>query len=135
MKLVLVAQSCLTLCNPTDCRSPASSVHGILQARILEWPLTIPFSRGSSQPRDQTWGSCIAGRFFIVWATGKTLSRPKSFLSLEVIQESVIWHLMTIESNWRKAVPRFGTHRTLLLESVTEVSQKWFKWRFVSLVR
>ena len=44
---------------------PGSSVHGILQARILEW-VAIPFSRGSSQPRDQTWVSCIAGRFFTV---------------------------------------------------------------------
>ena len=47
---VLVAQSCLTLCNPTDSSPPGSSVHGILQARILEW-VTISFSRGSSQPR------------------------------------------------------------------------------------
>ena len=44
------------------------SVHGISQARILEW-VAIPFSRGSSQPRDQTWVTCIAGRFFTVWAT------------------------------------------------------------------
>ena len=48
---VLVAQLCLTLfCNPTDCSPPASSVQGILQARILEW-VAIPFSMGSSQPR------------------------------------------------------------------------------------
>ena len=45
-----------------------SSVHGILQVRILEWA-AIPFSRGSAWPRDQTWVSCIAGRFFTVWAT------------------------------------------------------------------
>ena len=44
---------------------PGSSVHGILQARILEW-VAIPFSRGSSRPRDQTWVSCIAGRFFTI---------------------------------------------------------------------
>ena len=44
-----------------------SSVHGILQARILEW-VTIDFSRGSSQPRDQTWVSHVAGRFFTIWA-------------------------------------------------------------------
>ena len=50
--LCLVAQSCLTLCNPTDCRLPGSSVHGILQARTLEW-VAMPSSRGSSQPRDQ----------------------------------------------------------------------------------
>ena len=48
---VKAAQSCPTLCNPLDCSLPGSSVHGILQARILEW-VTIPFSRGSSQPRD-----------------------------------------------------------------------------------
>ena len=52
---VLVAQSCLTLCNPMDCSLPGSSVHGILQARILEW-VAMPFSTGSSQPRDQTQG-------------------------------------------------------------------------------
>ena len=56
------AQSCLTLCNPMDCSPPGSSVHGILQARILEW--VIPFSRGSSQSRDRNQVSCIAGRFF-----------------------------------------------------------------------
>ena len=48
---VLVNQSCLTLCNLMDCSLPGSSVHGILQARILEW-VAIPFSRGSSQLRD-----------------------------------------------------------------------------------
>ena len=58
-----VAQSCLTLCDPMDCSLPAFSVHGILQARILEW-VTISFSRGSSQPRDQTRVSRIGGRRF-----------------------------------------------------------------------
>ena len=59
-----VPQLCLTLCDPIDCSPPDSSVHGILQARILEW-VAIPFSRGSSQPRDQTHGdqiSCIGRR-------------------------------------------------------------------------
>jgi len=48
-----------------DCSPPGFSVHGILQARILEW-VAIPFSRGTSQPRDQTLVSCIAGRSFTV---------------------------------------------------------------------
>ena len=48
---VKVAQSHLTLCEPMDCILPGSSVYGILQARILEW-VAVPFSRGSSQPRD-----------------------------------------------------------------------------------
>ena len=47
---------------------PGSSLHGILQARILEW-IAVPFSRGSFWPRDWTWVSCIAGRFFTIWAT------------------------------------------------------------------
>ena len=51
--LGLAAQSCPTLCDPLDCSLPGSSVHGILQARILEW-VAMPSSRGSSQPRDQT---------------------------------------------------------------------------------
>ena len=63
----LVAQLCLTLCDPMDCRTPSSSVHGILQARILKW-VAIPFSKGSSQPRDQTQVSYVAGRFFTSWA-------------------------------------------------------------------
>ena len=62
---VLVAQLCLTLCDPMYCSPPGSSVHGILKARILEW-IAISFSRGSSQPRDQTQVSCIAGRFFTI---------------------------------------------------------------------
>ena len=55
---VKVTQSCLTLCNPMAC-----TVHGILQARILEW-VAFPFSKGSSQPRNQTGVLCIAGGFF-----------------------------------------------------------------------
>ena len=57
--------SCPTLCNPIDCNLEGFSVHGILQARILEW-VAIPFSRGSSQPRDRTLDSCIASRFFTI---------------------------------------------------------------------
>ena len=68
----LVAQSCLTLCGPMDCRPPGSSVHGILQARILEW-VAIFFSRGSPPLKDRTQVSCIAGRFFTAWAPGKLL--------------------------------------------------------------
>ena len=76
---VKVTQLHLTLCNPMDCSPSGCSVHGILRARILEW-VAIPFSRGSSQPKGQTWVSCIAGRFFTVWATweGWTGSLPNS---------------------------------------------------------
>ena len=57
------------LCNPMDCSPTGSSVHGILQARILEWVAAIPFSRGSSQSRNQTQVSHIAGRFLTNWVT------------------------------------------------------------------
>ena len=61
---VLVAQSRPTLCNPMNCSSPGSSVHGILQARILQWVL----------PDPGTQVSCIAGRFFTIWANREALS-------------------------------------------------------------
>ena len=64
---------CPNLCDPMDCSPPVSSVHGILQARMLEW-VVISFSRGSSQPRDWTHVSCIAGKFFTAWAVGEALS-------------------------------------------------------------
>ena len=66
---VLVALSCLTLCNTMDYSPPGSSVHGILQGRILEW-IAMPSSRGSSRPRDGTHVSCIGGRFLPSEASG-----------------------------------------------------------------
>ena len=66
-----VCESCSamwTLCDPVDYSLPGSSVHGILQVRILKW-VAIPFSRRSSQPKVQTPVSQVAGRFFSVWAT------------------------------------------------------------------
>ena len=62
----------LNLCNAMDCSPPGSSVHGISQARILEW-VAISFSRGSSQPRDLTHVSCLAGRFFTTLPPGKPI--------------------------------------------------------------
>ena len=59
------AQSCLTLCDPIDCSPPGSSIHGIFQARVLEW-VAISFSRGSSKPRDRTRVSHIVGRRFTI---------------------------------------------------------------------
>ena len=76
-----VAQSCLTLGDPMDCSTPGSSVHGIYQARILEW-VAMPSSRGSSQPRDQTCvscDSCIAGGFFTAEPQGKPRSHTLIF--------------------------------------------------------
>ena len=69
---VWVTQSCLTLRDSVDCSPSGSSINGILQGRILEW-VAIPVSRGSSQPRDQTQVSWIAGRLFTVWAAREAL--------------------------------------------------------------
>ena len=60
-----VARSCPTVFDPMDCSLPGSSVHGIFQARVLEW-VAISFSRGSSQPRDRSRVSLAVGRCFTV---------------------------------------------------------------------
>ena len=76
--------SCVPLCDSMDCSLPGSSVHGILQARTLEW-VAIPFSRGSAWSRKWTQVSCIAGRFlFTVWATREA---PKSSRWLQSVQQ------------------------------------------------
>ena len=69
-----VAQSCLTLCDFMGCSPPGSSVHGILQARILEWA-AMPSSRGSSWRRDRTCTSCIVGGFIYHWAFWRAVHR------------------------------------------------------------
>ena len=87
---VLVAWLCLTLCDPVDCSPPGFSVHGILQVRILEW-LAIPFSRGSSWPRDWSHISCISGRFFTVRPTKEV---PYSIYSCKIFAVfSVLYHI------------------------------------------
>ena len=92
-----VAQSCLTLCDPVDCSLPGCSVHGILQARILEW-VAISFLRGSSRPSDQTWISHIAGRCFTLWATREAqymgdvlLKRFKIWKGALKLMQSLFW--------------------------------------------
>ena len=85
---VRVTQSCPTLCNPLD-----YTVHGILQVRIQEW-VALPFSRGSSQPRDQTQVPCIAGGFLPTEPQGK----PKN---IGVGSLSLLQRIFLIqESNW-----------------------------------
>ena len=63
-----VTQSCPTLWDPVDCNLPGSSIHGIFQAKVLEW-VAISFHRRASRPRDWTWVSRIVGRCFTIWAT------------------------------------------------------------------
>ena len=86
---VKVTQSCPTLCNPMD-----YTAHRILQARILEW-VAVPFSRGSSQPRDWTQVSRIVGDFFTSWATRKpTREATREALNLYK-QLQCVWHCPT----------------------------------------
>ena len=77
--LGLVVKSCLTLCDPVDCIPPGSSVHRIIQARILEW-VAISSSKGSFQPRDGTCVSCIGRQILFHWTTWE--ARRVSFLLL-----------------------------------------------------
>ena len=86
------AQSCLILCNPTDCSPPDSSIHKILQARTLVW-VAISYSRGSSWLRDWTCISCIAGRFFTTEPPGRSIPKTKTNTS------SIAWSQNTNSTN------------------------------------
>ena len=92
------AQSCLTLWDPTDWSPPGSSVHGVLQARILEW-VTMPSSRGSSWPRGRTWVSCTGGRFFTTWATREALQIEVIFFNSSHLH--VLSFLFSLMTEWR----------------------------------
>ena len=85
-RVCLVAQSCPTLCDSMDCSPPGSSVHGILQARIPEW-LAIPFSGGSSPPRERTCVSCFTREFSIIWATREADNQLRWLNKMAVVQE------------------------------------------------
>ena len=80
-----VAQSCPTLCDPMDWGLPGFSVHGIFQARVLEW-VAISFSRGSSWPRDRTRVFGIVGRCFILWATREATRKNQRTIQQTVTQ-------------------------------------------------
>ena len=90
-----VAQSCPTLCNPMDCSLSVSSVLGIFQARVLEW-IAFSFSRGSSQPRNRTWVSCIAGGRFTIWATREALNKQ--------------WQVQKTFAPWKKSYDKPRQH-------------------------
>ena len=88
-----VSQLCLTLCNTIDCSLLCSSVHGIFQARILEW-VAISFSSGSFQPRDRTQVSHIAGRLLTIWATREIMTNLDSTLKSKDITLPTKVHLV-----------------------------------------
>ena len=80
-------QSCLTLWDPTDCSPPGCSVHGISQARILEW-VAISSSRGSSRPRDQAHISCLAVRFFTTEPRGKRVDLTLNIFTSDIQKDA-----------------------------------------------
>ena len=90
-------QCYVTLCDPIDCSPPGSSVHGISQARILEW-VSMPSSRGSSWPRNPTCISCTAGGFF----TAEPLGKP---LLYRVLQKN------TFVTQWQRSEKKNGWSR------------------------
>ena len=103
---------------PVDCSPPSSSVHGILQARILEW-VAISFSRGSSRPRDWTQVSHIAGRRFNLWATREATSQSQTCTKKKVTGGLLLdWSATAI---WIPAKP---LHLSMLSKSMrcTEIS-------------
>ena len=98
---VLSHFSRVRLCDPMDCSPPSSSVCGIFQTRILQW-VVMPSSRGSSQPKDWTCGSCIAGRFFTTeswrkstmeyyWAKKKEWSADTCYNMNELLEHYTTW--------------------------------------------
>ena len=97
--LCLVAQMCLTLCDPMDCSPPSSSVHEDSPARILQW-VAMPSSRGSSQPRDHTQVSHITHGFFTIEPPGKPAVRLTcKNVCLIIFVKSVIKNVITIYSS------------------------------------
>ena len=106
-----VAQSCPTLCDPSD-----YAVHGILQARILEW-VACPFSRGSSWPRNRTGISCIASRFFTSWATRE--AQPSSSDQIRSVTQSCPTHCDPMNSS----TPGLPVHHQLPEFTETHVHQ------------
>ena len=118
-----VTQSCLTLCDPMDYSPPGSSVHGIFQARVLEW-VAISFSRRFSPPRNRTRVSCIIGRCFTIWAKAlgnlkRKEIQPKWTCGCQLIDDKSKDELVWFNSTTTKM------HTQLLLDYV----QKWLQSR------
>ena len=110
----LIAQACLTLCDPMDCSSPGSSVHGMFQARILE-QVAISFSRRSSWPRDWTQVSHIVGRCFTIWATGEVYFSIKMIVKVEVKKEKKKNLMRLAKGKLLYKIRCQSTHRILFL--------------------
>ena len=121
-EIVLVAQSCPTLCDPMNCSPLGSCICGILQERILEWVVISSF-RGSSQPRDRTQVFWVVGRFFTIWATICQTEKycmsllicgiQNNTLKLREIRAVVLEAEGSIRRNWRKMVKKDWLQRLI----------------------
>ena len=118
--IMLMSQSCLTLWDRMNCSPQVFYVHGISRARILEW-VAIPFFRESSRPRDWTWVSCTAGRFFTIWATREApnMGRYNNKFYFWIIEE-VLQNI-----HYRKELLTSVTSERLTILSVGEDVDSW----------
>ena len=103
---VLVAQSCLPLCEPMDCSPPGSPIHGMLQARILDW-VAMPSSRGSSKPQIEPASPALAGRFF----TMEPSASPPSNTERGSLYRRLERGCLERASTWQKRVQQTGRQR------------------------
>ena len=112
-------QSCLTLNSPTDCGPTGPSVHGILQARILEW-IAISFSRASSQPSDQnlvSYVSCMAGGFFTISTPWETPRYASNTTLMAESQEDLKFLLMRVKEESEKAGLKLNIKKMKIMTS------------------
>ena len=112
-------QLCPALWHPTDRNPPSFFIHGISWARTLEW-VALPSSSGSSYPRDRTWGSCIAGKFFTFVPPGK-LSDLITFSSVQFI--SVTQSCLTLCDPMNCSIPGLPVHHQPLEFTWTHIHQ------------
>ena len=115
---MLVAPSCPTLCKPIDCSPPSSSIHGIPQARILEW-VAIPFSRGCSWLRDWTRVSCMGRWILYHWASREAQILPYHmhiYLLWDWWWAHVFWPAHSLKWSWNSDIFG-GWHR-------------WMRWKW-----
>ena len=96
---VFVTQSCPILCDPIDCSPPGSSVHGILQARTVEWAV-FSYSRGSFQTRAWTQVSCTESRLFTIWATRADLHSIQYYAICFLLLKALLWGQSMISTQY-----------------------------------
>ena len=127
----------VAFCNPMDCTLPGSSIHGILQARVLEW-LAISFSRGSSWPRDRTQVPHVAGRHFTLWATREVcqIQWKFNYLTKDVLEWKSRMSLLCFSGRWDAATTQVsqGKMTTLGLETPVPVAPEDISLQFQSCV-